>query len=130
MPNNDVQLSLRWPPSVNSYWVHRKRGTFISAFGEAYRKEVWAEFKKKYPGRAPLTCRLAVSIVASPPDGRERDLDNILKSLLDSMQHAGVYKSDSQIDTLQIARTVEHYDAVNVTVRPLTETVPCGTEGA
>lgn len=32
-----------------------------------------------------------------PPDLRIRDLDNIQKSLWDSLQKAGVYKNDSQI---------------------------------
>lgn len=116
---HDVELLLKWPPSVNHYWVHRQRGTFVSAFGTAYRQEVWVEFKKKYPGFKPLTGRLQVHIVASPPDERRRDLDNILKSLLDSMKHAGVYEDDSQIDGLQVYRTVERNGAVLVTVHPM-----------
>lgn len=118
--HDSVALSLNWPPSVNHYWNQRGQGgRFVSAFGKAYRQEVWAEFKQKYPGFKPFTGRLQVRILASPPDNRKRDLDNILKSLLDSMKHAGVYKDDSQIDVLQIYRTLSHEDAVHVTVLPM-----------
>lgn len=39
-----------------------------------------------------------------PPDRRKRDLDNLLKSLLDGLEGAGVFKDDAQIDDLQIVR--------------------------
>lgn len=48
--------------------------------------------------------RLSLSILAYPPDRRKRDLDNILKSLLDALMHARVYSDDSQIDRLSIMR--------------------------
>ena len=35
---------------------------------------------------------------------RRRDLDNILKSLLDSLTHAGVWEDDSQITDLRIRK--------------------------
>lgn len=51
-----------------------------------------------------LNGRLAIEILAIPPDRRARDLDNILKSLLDSLVHAGVVQDDSQFDAIAIAR--------------------------
>ena len=41
---------------------------------------------------------------AAPPDKRRRDLDNILKALLDSLVHAGVLIDDEIIDELHIIR--------------------------
>ena len=41
--------------------------------------------------------KVAITIAAFPPDRRRRDLDNILKCLFDSLQHAGVFEDDSQI---------------------------------
>ena len=63
--------------------------------------------------------RLLVKILASPPDNRKHDLDNILKSLLDSIQHAGVFEDDEQIDGLEIYRTKERENAVYVTIKAL-----------
>lgn len=37
-----------------------------------------------------------------PPDNRRRDLDNLLKCLLDSMTAAGVYADDSQVKDLSL----------------------------
>lgn len=51
-----------------------------------------------------FTERLAVRIQAYPPRHGRRDLDNLLKALLDAMQDAGIYEDDSQIDYLAIER--------------------------
>jgi crossover junction endodeoxyribonuclease RusA len=45
-----------------------------------------------------------VKIYAFPPDARRRDLDNLLKSLLDALQHAGIMEDDGQVDMLSIER--------------------------
>lgn len=55
-------------------------------------------------GIQPLEGRLAVRIALFPPDYRKRDIDNVLKPLLDACEHAGCYENDSQIDELQINR--------------------------
>jgi len=55
-------------------------------------------------GVIALEGRLAVHITLFPPDRRKRDVDNILKALLDACEHAGCYESDSQIDELHIVR--------------------------
>jgi dynein heavy chain len=48
--------------------------------------------------------------------------DNLLKGLLDSLQHAGVYESDSQIDDLRIVRgPVIRGGAVIVQIQPMHE---------
>lgn len=51
-----------------------------------------------------LEGRLAVHVALYPPDRRKRDIDNVLKSLLDACEHAGCYENDSQIDELHIIR--------------------------
>lgn len=96
-------IELPWPPSVNHYWRRQGSRYFVSAEGKAYRDELYYKCAS-FRGLFKATERLSVTIDAYPPDKRRRDLDNILKSLLDSLQYAGVYADDSQIDFLAIKR--------------------------
>lgn len=98
-----ITIELPWPPSVNHYWRHTKNGHYISLEGSIYRETVFwstASFRNRFSAQE----RLSVYIDAFPPDKRKRDLDNILKSLLDALQKSGVYQDDSQIDNLTIVR--------------------------
>ncbi len=56
------------------------------------------------PRKPPAGGRIALCMDAFPPDRRRRDLDNIQKPVLDSLEHAGVYEDDSQIDLLLTRR--------------------------
>lgn len=88
------RCELPWPVSANRYW--RKAGKVIHTSAEArdYRSRVgWLVKGQPQFG----TARVAVAVVAYPPDNRRRDLDNIGKVLWDALQHAGVYADDSQI---------------------------------
>lgn len=98
-----LTITLPWPPSVNHYWRNVAGRTLISADGRAYRKAVSDHvFTQRAAKR--LAGRLEVRIYAAMPDKRSRDLDNLLKSILDSLTHAGVWIDDSQIDVLSIRR--------------------------
>lgn len=96
-----IDLTLPWPPSVNSYWRTFRGRMIISAKGRDYRKSVLQQI-------ADATCNkrvegnLKVTIEAWRPDKRRRDLDNLFKAALDALAHAGVYDDDSQIVDLRI----------------------------
>ena len=95
-------FDLPYPPTVNLYYRHVGAKVLISSKGRQYRKDVEALVAAQ--GRSRLDGQLEVTIDVYPPDRRKRDLDNTLKSLLDSLQHAGVYADDSQIRRIDIQR--------------------------
>ncbi|HUW34838.1 MAG TPA: RusA family crossover junction endodeoxyribonuclease [Planctomycetota bacterium] len=99
-------ITLPWPPSMNHYWRRVGNQTIISAAGRIYRDRVvaLAQFAMLQARCRTLTGRAAVVIEAFPPDLRRRDLDNLLKPLLDALQHARCYWDDSQIDDLHVRR--------------------------
>ena len=97
-------LTLPFPPALNSYYRHVVvRGqprTLISEKGREYRERV----KRVVGPVATLRGRLAVCVLACPPDRRARDLDGMHKALLDALTHAGVWADDSLIDVLMTVR--------------------------
>lgn len=95
-----IEQTLPWPPTVNTYWRNIRGRTIISERGRLYRLAV----QKQLAGAEPLLGRLAIKIAAYPPDRRRRDLDNILKALLDSLTFAQVIEDDSQFDFISVAR--------------------------
>ena len=98
---NPLEITLPWPPSVNTYWRMVNGRMIISKDGRDYRQEVADQMliqraQKHFDGPLCLT------VEAHRPDNRRRDLDNLLKAALDSLAHAGVYEDDSQIKDLRI----------------------------
>jgi len=97
-----VSFQLPYPPSVNLYWRFTGGRPLISREGRAYRRKVCSILARI--GVEPMDGELAIEIVIYPPDRRRRDVDNVLKSLLDSLEKGGAYHNDSQIKRLLIER--------------------------
>ena len=101
-----MEVTLPWPPTVNTYYRHVVIGkaprTLISESGRRYREVVKGLVATMAPKR--LEGDLSVQIEAWFPDRRRRDLDNVLKALLDSLTHAGVWHDDSQVTDLRITK--------------------------
>ena len=117
----ELSLTLPYPPSVNHYWQHKavrsrqtKRWTvikYLSSRAKSFRTEVQARVYEQLGIPPKLTDRLAVIVNQhyGPREGKEhsgpaQDIDNCLKSLFDAMEHAGVYRNDSQIDELLVVK--------------------------
>lgn len=108
-----VELELPWPPSVNHY---KKVGKLMrSKNGKLYQRrvdtgrtktfywQVWSLIRKK--GFISFgSATISVEVLAYPPDKRKRDLDGILKVLLDSLQRGGLFHDDVQVARLLVTR--------------------------
>lgn len=106
MSERECWLVLPYPPSVNHYYRNVSGRTLISAAGRAYRVRVAVEMslQRPKPIRGPMRGRLRLEVEVYPPDRRRRDIDNVLKGLLDALQHGGLYEDDSQVEAISIYR--------------------------
>ena len=92
---------LPWPPSVNRYWRAYRGRVVLSEAGRSYREAVHTTLMQQGAAHQLETGRLSVSIEASAPDARRRDLDNLLKAVLDALNGVA-WVDDSQIARLAI----------------------------
>lgn len=112
-PLMSLSFTLPWPPSANTYWRHIILGgkhkkarahTLISEGGRDYRVKVLEAIRaQKVPVNA-LKGRLAIHVIAYPPDRRRRDLSNLWKGMLDAIVLAGVIADDGDTDRELIER--------------------------
>jgi crossover junction endodeoxyribonuclease RusA len=89
---------------VNHYYRRHGHTIYVSSEGKQFRINAQAAVLEQLGLVKPLDGRLSVAITLRPRDKRRIDLDNRLKSTLDSLTHAGVWLDDSQIDRLTIER--------------------------
>lgn len=116
-----IELTLPWPPSVNTYWRMFKNRMIISEPGRKYRVAVAEQVLLQTKGKCRTDGPVKVTIEAWRPDNRRRDLDNLLKAVLDSLGHAGVYIDDSLIVDLRIYWAPEIGGMLKVKVEELNE---------
>jgi crossover junction endodeoxyribonuclease RusA len=96
-------LELPYPPSINHYWLASGHRRYISKAGKAFRREVYCLVKAARAVR--LVGDVAVHVELYPPDRRRRDIDNVIKPLLDALQYAEVFKDDCQVAELTVIRS-------------------------
>jgi len=120
-----VIIVLPYPPTINHYYCASGHRRYISGAGKAFRKEVFYRVKC---AKAPcLKGEVAVHVTLYPPDKRRRDIDNVLKPLLDALQYANVFKDDAQVAHLTVSRSIQikggrttvEVDAVQSSTAPL-----------
>ena len=114
----NFSVELPWPPSANTYWRRRGSCYFISKKGQDYRDFVVKKLYL-YSGMFNIDSRIRLMIDAFPPDKRRRDLDNLFKSVLDSLQASGVFPDDCQIDELSIKRMPKYEGKIIVNMEKI-----------
>jgi len=72
---------------------------YVADEGKDFKEEV----RRVFGSPALIDGPVDMTIVAVPPDGKRRDIDNILKALLDALQGL-LYHNDNQIVHLEITK--------------------------
>lgn len=114
VPSEFVTFKLPYPPSVNRLWrISGKR---------MYRSKRYVEWLadceyalERFQGFSKIGNQVAVTIIASRPDRRKRDLDNLAKPILDVCQEYFIV-DDSQVARLEMYWTNEG-QGVQVTIK-------------
>lgn len=111
-----IQLQIPYPPSANRLWTRTKKGMRRSDEYLAWLDEAGWQAKSQRVGsiRGPYK----ISIQATRPDKRHRDLDNILKPTSDVLQHVGIIENDHLCEML-VARWVTNGEGVTVIIEPV-----------
>lgn len=102
---DSLTLELPWPPSVNHYLGRDRKGhTYPTKAAKAYREAVGCILLLARPVK--MLGPLDVELQFRPPDRRVRDIDNLLKVVLDCLCKCGrpAYEDDGQIEKLTVWR--------------------------
>lgn len=94
----DKEIPL-FPPSVNTYWRANGNRRFITPKGVKFTKDM-AYFVKPIMSEN----RLKLEVTFHYPTKHKYDIDNFMKSLLDSLVKNGLCVDDEQFDELHIKR--------------------------
>lgn len=97
---DQISLTLPWPPSVNRLWRMGKGNWYSTSLYKNYQKIVYYSVNLSKRIKFDDKAILSVTLYAYPPDKRKRDLDGLLKAVLDSLQHSGLFKDDSMVKRL------------------------------
>jgi len=106
-PIDRLRFPLTFTPSVTSYKLPHPqvRGLyFLTAKAKEFRENVRAIVLSQCGIMKPLRTDLLVDIKLYPPDARRRDCDNYQKVLFDSLQAAGVFIDDMQIQSFRVTK--------------------------
>ena len=99
--------------SVNHMYVRNIHGVFLHPKVHEYRRMIREQVKIidcnasnfELGKRSLFGSRMvAVHMIMRPPDKRKRDIDGVLKVILDAMEQAGVYDDDCQIERLVVRK--------------------------
>jgi crossover junction endodeoxyribonuclease RusA len=125
MPLEGYTFEAPWPPTVNHYWRVQQVGALagiprLSQAAIDYRRNFANAVLVAGVGtRAGYTGAVTLELEAYPPDRRRRDLDNLLKPLLDALVSSHLILDDAQVFDLRIRRgEVRERGAVTVALRP------------
>lgn len=112
-----LYVTLPFPPSVNNIWRGGKGGRhYLSAKYKSWREAAALIAKSQTKGKQ-IKGPYALQINVSRPDKRKRDLDNLLKAVVDLLVHVGVTSDDSELQMIE-AQWIGKGECVWIAIRP------------
>lgn len=100
-----LKLTLPYPPTANTTWRLGNGRAYISPKTKDFRAKVKiAAYEALGADWVPISAPICLRVFAFRPDKRKRDLDNILKGLLDALKLADVIQDDVWVYRLEVER--------------------------
>lgn len=96
-------FTLPFPPSLNHCWGAKGKVRFLSAKYKAFLEDV-ALVVAGTKLVEPTSDGYYVELLVAPPDRRKRDLDNVVKPILDAMTRCCVWQDDCAVARLVVER--------------------------
>lgn len=95
-----ISLTLPYPPSTNAIWRQVDGRTLVSKKYRQWMATALSLVALAHAGQ--VSGGFKVTITAHRPDRRRRDLDNLLKPILDCLVKAQVVEDDSKAKAIAI----------------------------
>lgn len=111
-----IQLYIPYPPSANHLWVRAKKGMRKSDEYARWLTDAGWLIKSQKPGT--IQGPYKISVWATRPDRRRRDLDNLLKPVSDLLQSIGVIEDDSDCEMITARWVTLGGDGLQVLIDP------------
>ena len=116
------RIILPFPPSVNRLWRCVKGRTILSKDGRLWFAAAADSVREQWP--ATVVTPVRVDILVIPPDKRKRDIDNVVKPVLDALTKGMALKDDSLVDWLTVERRpAEKPGRVEIAIRSLSPNI-------
>lgn len=101
-PADTLTFTVPYPPSVNTYYRSVIMGDHVRVLLSERGRSYGVAVVKAVGGIGHLEGPLKLDVTLNPPDRRVRDIDNPMKSLMDSLRKADLYDDDSQVRELTV----------------------------
>lgn len=112
--------------TVNHYWGQARNGRrYLTQRAKDFRFDVAEAVRKALleNSQPQMTGPLKIDIIVRWPDKRIRDCDNILKPLLDAIEHTGLIENDNQFKQFNVC----DFDYILYGYKPYYKTLDKGT---
>lgn len=102
-----LQFRLPLPPSGNNFYTIARGRKILSGKARDWRAACVAILQGVYAGKPLEDKNLCLHLTVTFPDRRKRDIDNVIKPLLDVLTQGGVWRDDSQVGELCVTRDAD-----------------------